>query len=141
MAVLTSTVVIIQKRSMIDFSATNLFGSPLQCTIYSVSSAGTPKIDGLFVTAYNGMGVTYTGALDFLEGGNQAVFNSIFDVSSTPLSLSRSKKLEVVVNEISSLCERIKTFTSLYHLLIYCSIVVLYTDTMSECLIMIAHRS
>lgn len=123
MAVLTSTVVIIQKRSMIDFSATNLFGSPLQCTIYSVSSAGTPKIDGLFVTASNGMGVTYTGALDFLEGGNQAVFNSVFGDSPTPLSLSRVKKLEDIVEEIAFLCEKINTFASLCHLFIYCSII------------------
>lgn len=84
------------------------------------------------------MGTSYNGALDFLEDGNQSVFNFVFGDSSTPLSLSRAKKMEDTVEEIASLCEKL-TLSLLF--VIYLFIVVLYTDAISERLIIIAYRS
>lgn len=83
MTVLESIPVVPPKRSRIAVSATIFFCSPSQRTIHSVSSTRTPKTSGVFAKASKGTGTTYTDAFNFLDDGDQTLFNFVFCASPT----------------------------------------------------------
>ena len=79
-------------------------------------------MDRVFATSAAGVVSTYTGDVDFLEDGNQAVFVSIFGPNPTPITLEAAKK-EVPVEDTHPLQMKLRSFVSLCELFIFCSIV------------------
>ena len=79
-------------------------------------------MDSVFALSAAGMVSTYTGVVDFLEDGNQAVFDSIFGTTPTPIKLEAAKK-GVPVEDTHTLQTDLRSFVSLCELFILCSIV------------------
>ena len=79
-------------------------------------------MDSVFALSAAGMVSTYTGVVDFLEDGNQAVFDSIFGTTPTPIKLEAAKK-GVPVEDTHTLQTNLRSFVSLCELFILCSIV------------------
>ena len=63
----------------------NLFGDGTPTDAPSTTTSKTPMIDGVFTSASKSLSTTFTGALDFLENGNQHVFVSLFGAHPLPL--------------------------------------------------------
>ena len=76
----------------------------------------TPKMDQVFASSAAGVVSTYTGAFEFLENGNQAIFASIFGTTPTPIIIEAAKK-EVRVENIYTLWDKIRSFVSLVNYL------------------------
>ena len=76
MIVLRVTFILSPKRVK-NHRPCDLFGTPSQGITPSVFSIGTPKMDGVFASASRGKGTTYNGVLEFLEDGNQVIFDSV----------------------------------------------------------------
>ena len=62
--------------------------------------------------------ITSTGAVDFLEDGNQVVFVSIFGTTPTPITLEAAKK-GVLFQDTSTLQTKLCSFVSLCELFIF----------------------
>ena len=101
----------------------SLFGAtPPSTTSLSQNIFVTPKIDRVFSSSTTGEISTYTGAANFLEDGNQAVFVSIFGTTPIPITLEAAKK-RVLFEDTHTLKTKLRSFISLCELFILCSIV------------------
>ena len=100
-----------------------LFGVTTSSTtpIIAITST-TPKMDRLFATSATTISSIYTGTFDFLEDGNQAVFESIFGARLIPLLLEVVKK-RILVENTEDLKDKLLSFVSLCYLFTFCSIV------------------
>ena len=100
----------------------NLFGDGIPIDAPSMTISGTPRMDRVFASASKSLSTTFTGALDFLEDGNQHVFASLFGEQSLPLTLVLVKK-SLAVEDLVTVQDKVSAFVSLFHLLICCRIV------------------
>ena len=103
-------------RALLKYSAS---------VLVSTSSSALKKLKtnpstyfGVTTSSTSAAGVvsTYTGAFEFLENGNQAIFASIFGTTPTPIIIEAAKK-EVPVENIYTLWDKIRSFVSLVNYL------------------------
>ena len=76
----------------IKTNPSTFFGVLTPSTIpVTTTTSVAPKMDQMFATSLASIISTYTGAFDFLEDSNQAIFASTFGVNPTPFCLKQQK--------------------------------------------------